>query len=201
MIFSNDNPRTAAPASVGGTLKVASFNVLNYFNGDGLGGGFPTPRGADSASEFTRQRDKTIEAILTMDADVIGLMEIENDGFGAESAIADLVNSLNAVAGAGTYAYIDPGVPAIGADAIAVGFIYKPATVTPIGASAILDSSVDPQFNDDKNRPALAQTFQENATGGRFTAVVNHLKSKGSSCDSIGDPNLNDGQGNCNLTP
>jgi predicted extracellular nuclease len=88
----------------------------------------------------------------------------------------------------------------IGTDVITIGFIYKPATVTPIGAAAILDSSVDPTFNDDKNRPALAQTFQENATGGRFTAVVNHLKSKGSSCASIGDPDLNDGQGNCNLT-
>jgi hypothetical protein len=30
--------------------------------------------------------------------------------------------------------------------------------------------------------------------------VVNHLKSKGSACDDVGDPDLNDGQGNCNLT-
>nr|MDJ0760963.1 endonuclease/exonuclease/phosphatase [Woeseiaceae bacterium] len=29
---------------------------------------------------------------------------------------------------------------------------------------------------------------------------VNHLKSKGSDCDDVGDPNRNDGQGNCNLT-
>jgi predicted extracellular nuclease len=200
VIFSNDNPRPAFPTAVGGTLKVASFNVLNYFNGDGLGGGFPTPRGAESASEFTRQRVKIVTAILTMDADVIGLMEIENDGYGTESAVADLVNGLNDVVGKGTYAYIDPGVSAIGTDAIAVGFIYKPATVTLIGASAILDASVDPTFNDDKNRPALAQTFQENATAGRFTAVVNHFKSKGSDCNSLGDPDIGDGQGNCNLT-
>jgi hypothetical protein len=179
---------------------VASFNVLNYFNGDGAGGGFPNSRGANTPSEFTRQRDKTITAILAMDADVIGLMEIENDGYGAGSAIADLVDGLNAAAGAGTYAYIDPGVPVIGTDEIAVGFIYQPATVTPVGAAAILDSSVDPLFNDSKNRPALAQTFQENATGGRFTAVVNHFKSKGSACDDIFDPDLNDGQGNCNQT-
>ncbi len=30
--------------------------------------------------------------------------------------------------------------------------------------------------------------------------AINHLKSKGSPCDDIGDPDLNDGQGNCNAT-
>ena len=34
----------------------------------------------------------------------------------------------------------------------------------------------------------LAQTFEENATGARFTVVVNHLKSKGSDCDVDLDP-------------
>jgi predicted extracellular nuclease len=33
-----------------------------------------------------------------------------------------------------------------------------------------------------------------------MTVVVNHLKSKGSSCESSGDPNTGDGQGNCNAT-
>jgi hypothetical protein len=46
----------------------------------------------------------------------------------------------------------------------------------------------------------MAQTFQDLSTGGRFTVVVNHLKSKGSACDDIGDPDLGDGQGNCNGT-
>ena len=67
--------------------------MLNYFNGDGVGGGFPTSRGADTPSEFTRQRDKTIAAIVAIDADVVGLMEIENDyDDGSLSAIADLVD-------------------------------------------------------------------------------------------------------------
>ena len=52
----------------------------------------------------------------------------------------------------------------------------------------MLDSSVDPRFLDDYNRPVLAQTFMDNATGGIFTVAVNHLKSKGSACDAIGDP-------------
>jgi hypothetical protein len=194
------NTRPASPPDVGGRLQVASFNVLNYFNGDGMGGGFPTARGADTLVEFERQRKKIITAVLALDADVVGLMEIENDGYGPYSAIADLVDGLNEIAGAGTYTYTDPGVSQIGTDEIAVGMIYQPGSVTPVGDAAILDSNFDTDYIDTKNRPALAQTFEENATGQIFTAVVNHLKSKGSPCDALGDPDTGDGQGNCNLT-
>jgi hypothetical protein len=81
-----------------------------------------------------------------------------------------------------------------------VAFVYKPATVSLVGDYAILDSSVDSRFIDTRNRPVLAQTFMDNADGGIFTVAVNHLKSKGSSCADIGDPDLGDGAGNCNLT-
>jgi Ca2+-binding RTX toxin-like protein len=40
----------------------------------------------------------------------------------------------------------------------------------------------------------------DSSTGGVFTVAVNHLKSKGSACDDVGDPDLGDGAGNCNLT-
>ena len=40
-----------------------------------------------------------------------------------------------------------------------------------------------------------------NATGARFTVVVNHLKSKGSDCNDVGDPDPGDGQGNCSQHP
>jgi len=198
--FIRANERIAAPVDPGDTFTVAGFNVLNYFNGDGQGGGFPTSRGADSLSEFNRQRDKIIAAILATEADVLGLTEIENDGYGTYSAIQDLVNGLNAAAGPGTYAFIDPGDTQIGTDEIAVGFIYRTASATPIGAAAILDSSVDPLFLDTKNRPSLAQTFEASATGERLTIAVNHLKSKGSDCNDVGDPDMGDGQGNCNVT-
>ena len=100
----------------------------------------------------------------------------------------------------GTFDFIDPGVSTIGTDQIAVGLIYKVSTVSPVGAATILDSSVDSNFDDTKNRPMLTQTFSEIASGEKFTVGVNHLKSKGSACDSIGDPDTGDGQGNCNLT-
>ena len=195
--FSATNPRPTAPASVGGTLKVASFNVLNYFNGNGLGGGFPTSRGADSAQEFTRQRDKIIRAITTLDAAIVGLIEIENDT-GNNSAIRDLVSGLNTAAGAGTYSFIDTGI--VGTDEIRLALIFKPAMVAPVGTFKILNSAVDPQFLDTKNRPALAQTFREISTGAKFTVAINHFKSKGSGCEDVGDPDTGDGQGNCNVT-
>ncbi|VAW64149.1 Extracellular deoxyribonuclease PA3909 (required for catabolism of external DNA) [hydrothermal vent metagenome] len=201
-LFVAKNPRSPAPVlSATGSLRVASFNVLNYFNGDGSGGGFPTDRGADTVSEFTRQRDKIISAISAMQADIVGLMELENDGYTSKSAVQNLINGLNAAAPTGTrYAFINPGIAAIGSDAIAVGLIYRTETVKPAGPPAILDSSIDARFNDQKNRPTLAQTFTETATGARLTVAVNHLKSKGSSCADIGDPDTGDGQANCNLT-
>lgn len=197
--FDATNPRGPVP-DVGGRLTVASLNVLNYFNGNGAGGGFPTSRGADSLAEFNRQRDKVIAAILGTEADVIGLLEIENDGYGALSAIQDLVNGLNAIAGAGTYAFVNPGTPALGGDQIAVGMLYKPAVVTLVGSAAVLDSTVDVRFNSSQQRPTLAQTFQEIATGALFTPVINHLKSKGSSAGAPGDADSGDGQGLSNAT-
>jgi predicted extracellular nuclease len=195
LAFASSNPRPATPAPVGGTLKVASFNVLNYFNGDGLGGGFPTSRGASDADELQRQQDKIVSALQVIDADVVGLMEIENDG-GPNSAIAQLVDALNDVMGDGTYSYVDTGV--IGTDEIKVALIYKPASVAPVGDWRIITSAVDPRFDDTRSRPSLAQTFLDLGSGQKATVLVNHLKSKGSAC--AGDPDTGDGSGNCNVT-
>jgi predicted extracellular nuclease len=191
--FTASNPRTATPPAVGGTLRVAFMNLLNYFNGNGSGGGFPTARGATTAAEFTRQRNKTIPAMIGVDAAVIGIMEVENDyDQGTLSAMYDLVSGLNAAAGAGTYAYVNPGAK-VGSDQIAVGIIYKPGLVTPVGTFRTLTTGA---FSAN-NRVPIAQTFQQISTGEKFTVVVNHFKSKGSACAT--SPDLGDGQGNCNL--
>jgi len=113
----------------------------------------------------------------------------------------DLVKDLNTADTKGRrYAFVYPGVRHMGKGAIMVGLIYRTETISPVGKAAILDSKIDPRFNDKKNRPSLAQTFVEINTGKKFTVVVNHFKSKGSSCKKSGDPDLGDGQGNCNLT-
>lgn len=206
--FQASNARPAVAPSVGGGLKVGSFNVLNYFltldnNTASCGpiGNKQTCRGAETAQELQRQQDKLIPAILKLDADILGLVELENtqDSSGADvKPQADIVNRLNAALGSPVYAFVDSGI--IGTDAIRVGLIYKPGKVSPVGGFSTLDSADDARFIDTKNRPTLAQTFQENATGAKFTVAVNHLKSKGSACLDVGDPDAGDGQGNCNLT-
>jgi len=230
--FEASNVRPAEPADVGGSLKVASFNVLNYFNtfndsstpGDdcrfGVGGGPSDCRGADNPVEFERQAAKVVNAILGLDADVVGLIEIENDGYGPDSAIQNLTDRLNATAsGDDRYAVLDVDhrtgqVNAAGTDAIKVGFIYRPDAVRPVGRTATLNTGAFGDFRVQtsrgvqtigRSRPAVSQAFVERGNGGRAVVTVNHLKSKGSSCANnilpVGpDPDTGDGQANCNLT-
>ncbi|MFC3152252.1 ExeM/NucH family extracellular endonuclease [Litoribrevibacter euphylliae] len=198
-------PRTLEPViSEEADLVVVGMNVLNFFNGDGQGGGFPTSRGAPTYDAFTVQTDKIVAALTAMNADVVALMEIENDGFDANSAIQDLVVALNRQQQPGNeYSFVNPGVSAIGTDAISVGLLYRTAKLNPTGDTVILnsdnspvDDNGDPLFIDDKNRPSLIQSFDYQ--GETFTLSVNHLKSKGSACNEVNEGQ--DGQGNCNLT-
>ena len=186
---------------MGGEVRVASFNVLNFFSTPDTGDSICGPRssdncrGADSAAELERQLAKTVSALALMKADIIGLIELENND---SESLRMIVDALNDRIGTDDYVFVDTGT--IHDDAIKTGFIYKSTTIGLYGSFALLDRSADSRFNDDRNRPALAQTFQLRSTGARLTVVVNHLKSKGSDCDSDGDPNLGDGQGNCNQT-
>jgi predicted extracellular nuclease len=165
------NPRPAAPDSVGGTVRVAAMNTLNFFiTADYPSGVLDNTCGplnnvecrgwdSDQPLEFTRQRDKLLQALSGLDADVIGLNEMENT-----TGVEPLESIVSGLPG---YAYIDTDT--IGTDAIKVGMIYRPAVVTPVGSFQTLDSADDPRFLDTKNRPSLAQTFEVNATGARYT--------------------------------
>jgi predicted extracellular nuclease len=199
--FSRDNPRTAAPDLQVGDLKVASFNVLNYYTTIDQSGAQCYPgmvqgdcRGADSAAELERQSAKIVAALAAIDADIVGLIEIENNG---DVAINDLVNKLNAEVGAGTYATVATAAGIGGSspvngggDTIKTAFIYKPATVNLVGASVALD---DVRFA--QSRAPLAQTFEHIATGEQFSVIVNHFKSK--RCDDAtgAESDQGDGQG------
>ncbi|HYN30580.1 MAG TPA: ExeM/NucH family extracellular endonuclease, partial [Dermatophilaceae bacterium] len=213
--FQPTNPRPAGPPAVGGGVRVAGMNLLNWFDTvDGLPdpagndrctlgvGGAPTDcRGADTAAELERQAAKTVSAVLGTGASVVGSTEVENDGYGADSALADIVRRLDAATAPGTWAFVDADagtgtVNALGADAIKVALLYRPADVTPVGRTAALATTSFLTGGDSsaRNRAALAQAFRDNATGGTVVATVNHLKSKGSACDT---PDTGDGQGNC----
>lgn len=198
--FVTANPRPGAP-QVDGAIKVATFNVNNFFStidaGREVCGPAPSTscRGADSALELGRQLAKIVTVMTMMDADVVALVELENNPSASLTAIVD---ALNATAANTAWSFVDAGT--IGNSVIKVGFIYRTGTVVPIGEPAVLDNSVDPRFDDNRNRPVLAQTFDTIPGGERLTVLALHLKSKGSNCDQAGDPDIGDGQGNCSST-
>ncbi len=216
--FVSANPRPAEPADVGGTFTVASFNVLNFFTtlDDGsLTANGQDPRGANSAEEFARQTERLVNCMLELGADLFGLVELENNFLAGDSgnAIEYLVEQLNAELGADVYEWVYPGTQFVGTDAISCGFIYNSGVLQVAGGTtvAILDDSDLPGLGladlisqstvggvfggENTSRPALAVTFEEIASGGEFTAVVNHLKSK-SGIGTSEDADQGDGQGN-----
>lgn len=197
-VFDPANERPAVPPSVGsGGVKVASANLLNFFNtftGCRFGtiGGPADCRGASDATEYQRQLAKEVASLRFLGADVVGYMEMENDGYGPSSAVQALVDALNAADGPGTWAFIDADaatgvVDVAGTDAIKAGLLYRTASVQPVAGATFVDQN--PLF---ERRP-VAQTFQTPA-GARFTVIANHFKSKGSCPASGPDADQGDGQ-------
>ena len=173
------NPRSPGPASVGGDLRIAAANVDNFFAtlADGHGRCGPRRlavdcRGARNAAEFERQRAKIVEMLVALDADVVALMEIENDGGPALQGLAD---ALNARTGAATWAVVDEPSGGGGSDAIRMAMLYKPARVAPVGPPR---ADRDPVHD----RPPLAQAFAAPGGGAGFNLIASHFKSR--RCDA-----------------
>ncbi|MDQ0870453.1 5'-nucleotidase [Arthrobacter sp. V1I9] len=208
--------RTEAPAAVGGNLKIASFNVLNYFptTGDTLAGctfyedragnpitvrGGCDARGAANAENFERQQDKIVAAITKAGADVVTLMEIENSaqfGKNRDDALARLVDALN-VETPGIWDYVRSPAnapPLSDEDMIRTAFIYKKAVAEPVGESIIHNDTA--AFA--SARKPLAQVFKPvgGGAGTEFIAIANHFKSKGSAATP---EDTDKGQGASNL--
>ncbi len=180
--FDAVNERPAAPPATGaGGVHVASANLLNFFNTftgctGGVSGAPLNCRGAENDTEYQRQLAKEVASLRFLNADVVGVMETENNGYGPSSAIQALVDALNAQDGAGAWAFVNPdaatGVTDVaGSDAIKAGLLYRTAAVTSVAGDTFVD-----QNNLFERRP-VAQTFQTPA-GSRFTVVANHFKSK-----------------------
>jgi uncharacterized protein len=186
--FAHANPRAAVPADVGGDLRIAVANVDNFFSTIDDGQHVCAPRhlaadcrGARSRAEFERQRAKIVEMLAAIDADVVALMEIENNG---PAALQSLVDALNARVGSAAWGLVDEPVGGSGTDAIRVAMIYRPARVTPVGPAR---SDRDPVHN----RPPLAQTFATHDGAARLTVIASHFKSR--RCDGATGGELDQG--------
>lgn len=185
-----NNARPAAAPAVGGFISVVGMNVLNYFTTF-------NSRGANNQDEFDRQEAKIVAAICELDADILGLVEIENNGFGATGALQTLIDAIQAQCGT-VYDFVVNPNP--GSDQIQVALIYKPSVVEESGTAANLTVAAG-LFN--SNRIPLTQTFRVvepgNMNFGQEVSVcVNHWKSKGGSCGA-GDDDTG-GAGSCNGT-
>ncbi|MDH4405069.1 MAG: ExeM/NucH family extracellular endonuclease [Cyanobium sp. D14.bin.5] len=207
LAFASENPRPEAPAAAAaGQLRLASFNVLNTFTTLNTTGALTdsglAPRGANTAEELERQLSKLTTALLGLKADVIGLMELENDADDATlKTIVDRLNGALPANSGRSYSFVPTGL--IGTDAIKVGLIYNNLAVAANGAARVLDTAAftDPLASGTpKNRPALAQTFRELASGETVNVVVNHLKSKGATDATGADLDQRDGQAAFNAT-
>ena len=180
--FYNANARpVVAPilANTAARFRAVSANVLSFFTTLGS-------RGAQNQMEFDEQKTKVIEELSGMSADLYGLSEVQNFANGAANggtytnvALQSLVDGLNCkYAGlsplcttppAGPYALIDTlnlGA-SNGTDAIRSAIIYNPSVLTPVGGPA-------EYYQNDSNRPTLAQTFQP-ASGVNASAADVHF--------------------------
>lgn len=169
--------------------RVVGINLYNYFNGDGRGGGFPAPRGAKTLADFEQQRARIGAALNALKPHLIAVMELENDGFDADSATADFVALLDQQAG-GNWAAVRPENDNTGSDAIRVGLFYRSDLWQTQGSARTLSG---PEFK--RSRQPQAQVFSPVGGGESLLLVVNHLKSKGSCPDSGPDADQKDGQG------
>ena len=180
------NARPQAPARAQGTtLRVVSFNVENFFNGNGQGGGFPTARGADTINEEQNQRQHLVATLKALDADIIGLQEVENDGYGPHSAIAELASALGS-----EWRYARPGQDQAGTDAIAPALLYRSDRVTARGEAQVIAAPAFRRYS----RPPLVQLFQL-ADGSDLRVAVNHFKSRRCAHASDQDRDQHNGAG------
>ncbi|WP_257387958.1 ExeM/NucH family extracellular endonuclease [Tahibacter caeni] len=198
--FTPVNLRSATAPAVPGAIRAASVNLLNYFtsldttasssSGPCGPAGGQDCRGADNVAELDRQRERTSLVLCGLDADVVGLVELENAA--TTAPITDLLGAVNARCADGHPYVAADTAAALGTDAIRVQLIYRSGVLAPAGG-------VLKDTNGTHNRPPLAQTFDvvdaaNPAFGQRFTAVANHFKSKSCSNASGADADSGDGQ-------
>jgi predicted extracellular nuclease len=181
-------PGLSAPGD--GLTRVVSMNLQNFFNGDGAGGGFPAERGARSYDDFLAQANRIQPALAMMQATLIAVQELENDGFGEYSAARSLLDLLNEAA-PGRWSAVQTRIGRIGTDEITVGLFYRDDILEAVGPSHVLDS----QPFRGLNRQPLAQLFRERSSGVQFLVAAIHFKSKGSCPDDGLNSNQDDGQG------
>ncbi len=199
-ITKRKNLRSKSPDKIAGKIKIASFNLKNFFTTLDKGKEECGPegnffcRGADNKQEYKRQLKKLVTAINSANPSILGVEELENNN---NQSLKALVNALNKATHKNKWSYIDTGV--LGQDVIKVGLLYQSKQVSPAGKFSLLNAKADPEFEENRNRIVIAQNFTDKSNHD-FTVAVVHLKSKNCRDVSGVNKNQNDGQACYNAT-
>ncbi|MDR1543097.1 MAG: ExeM/NucH family extracellular endonuclease [Prevotellaceae bacterium] len=178
VFYGNDRP-TSPQMPENYNVKVCSFN-LEYYLASNYGEGY----GADDEQQAAMQHNKILRAVMAIDADIYGLVEIQ-DG---QTAIQKLCNAMNVESGANIYSFINDGSSTNGTFTKA-GFIYRNDKIAPVGMLQSNQTGV-------KNRKK-AQCFKLFANDENFIFSINHFKAK-SGYGSGDNADKGDGQGSYN---
>ncbi|MBW4935137.1 ExeM/NucH family extracellular endonuclease [Marinobacter sp. F4206] len=185
-VFAPANPRQPPPSRpTEPHIRLLTMNLANYFNGNGQGLDFPTTRGARTQLQYRDQHERLVAALQAPDPDILALSEMENDGYGPESSVADLARAL------GPAWRVVATPDADGSDEIRTTLLYREDRIDTVGIPTRLTSG---PFQH-RGRPPLSQTFRPRQGGAAVRIVTVHLKSK--SCrNAVGaDRAQNDGEG------
>ena len=179
------NSRPLTPTNLGNyNLKVCAAN-LEYYLPTNYGQGY----GPSTATEAAHQQIKIVSALLAIDADIYGLVEIEE----GQTALSTLATALNSATVAGRYSYIDDA-GSINGTYTKVGYLYRTDKVTPY-LSLKNNNSPTPMYR------KKAQAFTLKSNSERFIFCLNHFKAKSGCSSATGtDADQGDGQSCYNAT-
>ncbi len=157
----NGNERPTMPTELGDyNIKICGFNLKIYIATEWDG-----DYGPASEAEAAKQHAKIVKALNAIDADVFGLVEVQQ----GQVALEKLANALNELDPSAQYTYINDGTQVNGTYTKA-GYLYKASKVKPIRQLQSNDTGV-------KNRKK-AQGFEILETGEKFVYMINHFKAK-----------------------
>ena len=160
------------------TLLVCGAN-LEYYLVENLGTGY----GPDNSTQHQRQRNKVSKALALINADIYGLVEIEQ----GQSALAEIAADLTKLTGR-AFSYVNDGGSSYGSYTKS-GYVYCSQTVVPYANFRENNTGVQHR--------KFMQCFQEKSSGERFILSINHFKAKSGS--GTGDnADQGDGQGSFN---
>ena len=144
-------------------LLVCAMNLENYYMTLGS-------MGAKTESQRQKQRTKVSKALAKINADIYGLVELQQ----GNEAIAEIVSDLNKNLPSRDYKYFTEG----GSGTMQKSdFVYDAKVVEPIGLPVEINAEL-------QNRKKMI-CFREKATGEKFIYSINHFKAMNSGSASI----------------